>query len=123
MNAPKFVESASGRSNPPSNDVDVVQIGQELGVQYVLEGSVRRMGDKIRITTQLINASNGCHVWGDRFDRAHDEIFAVQDEVVRMIVGTLAGRSRHGSRQRGILLRPTSGRTKQFPLTNERAAL
>jgi adenylate cyclase len=74
------------------SNVDVLQIGRELSVQYVLEGSVRRMGDKIRITAQLINTSTGSHLWGDRFDRALDEIFAVQDELVRMIVGTLAGR-------------------------------
>ena len=73
-------------------DVDVVRVGRELNVQYVLEGSVRKIGNKIRITAQLIDATTGSHVWADRFDRTQDEIFAVQDEVVRMIVGTLAGR-------------------------------
>jgi TolB-like protein/class 3 adenylate cyclase/tetratricopeptide (TPR) repeat protein len=73
-------------------DVDVVRVGRELKVQYVLEGSVRKIGNKIRITAQLIEATSGSHVWADRFDRAQDEIFAVQDEVVRMIVGTLVGR-------------------------------
>jgi adenylate cyclase len=73
-------------------DVDVVRVGRELKVQYVLEGSVRKIGNKIRITAQLIDATTGSHVWADRFDRTPDEIFAVQDEVVRMIVGTLAGR-------------------------------
>jgi tetratricopeptide (TPR) repeat protein len=70
----------------------VVRVGRELNVQYVLEGSVRKIGNKIRITAQLIDATTGSHVWADRFDRPQDEIFAVQDEVVRMIVGTLAGR-------------------------------
>jgi adenylate cyclase len=73
-------------------DIDVVRVGRELNVQYVLEGSVRKMGNKIRITAQLIDAATGSHVWADRFDRSQEDIFAVQDEVVRMIVGTLAGR-------------------------------
>jgi adenylate cyclase len=73
-------------------DVDVVRVGRELNVQYVLEGSVRKIGNKIRITAQLINATTGSHVWADRFDRSQEEIFDVQDQVVRMIVGTLVGR-------------------------------
>jgi adenylate cyclase len=73
-------------------DVDVVRVGRELNVQHVLEGSVRKIGDKIRITAQLIDATNGSHMWAERFDRPQDEIFTVQDEVVRIIVGTLAGR-------------------------------
>jgi adenylate cyclase len=73
-------------------DVDVVQVGRELNVQYVVEGSVRKIGNKLRITAQLINATTGSHVWADRFDRSQEEIFTVQDQVVRMIVGTLAGR-------------------------------
>jgi TolB-like protein/Tfp pilus assembly protein PilF len=73
-------------------DVDVVRVGRELGAEYVLEGSVRRIGNKIRITAQLIDAATGNHVWAERFDRAQDELFAIQDKVVRMIVGTLIGR-------------------------------
>jgi adenylate cyclase len=71
--------------------VDVIRIGRELGAQYVLEGSIRRLGRKIRITAQLIDASTGGHVWAERFDRDEEEIFAVQDQVVSTIVGTLAG--------------------------------
>jgi TolB-like protein/Flp pilus assembly protein TadD len=74
------------------SDVDVVRVGRELGVQYVLEGSVRKMGNKVRITAQLIDATTGSHVWADRFDRSQEDIFDVQDQVVRVIVGTLAGR-------------------------------
>ena len=74
------------------SDVDVVRVGRELGVQYVLEGSVRKMGDKICITAQLIDADTGSHIWAERFDRKQEEIFAVQDKVVSTIVGTLAGR-------------------------------
>ena len=73
-------------------DVDMVRAGRELGVQYLLEGSVRRMAGRVRITAQLIDAATGNHIWAERYDASHDEIFDVQDKVVRTIVGTLAGR-------------------------------
>ncbi len=63
--------------------VDIRQIGQELGARYVLEGSVRRSGDRIRITAQLIDAVTGAHRWADRYDRELHDVFAVQDEVAR----------------------------------------
>jgi TolB-like protein/Flp pilus assembly protein TadD len=65
---------------------------RELGVHFVLEGSVRKSGERIRITVQLIDASTGSHVWAERFDRETQDIFAVQDEVVSAIVATLEGR-------------------------------
>ena len=61
--------------------VDVRQVGRELGVRYVLEGSVRKTGNRVRISAQLIDASDGHHVWADRYDRALEDIFAVQDEM------------------------------------------
>ena len=61
--------------------VDVQQVGRELGVRYVLEGSVRKAGSRVRITAQLIDAATGAHVWAERYDRALDDIFAVQDEI------------------------------------------
>ena len=61
--------------------VDVRQVAQELGVRYVLEGSVRKSGTCIRVTAQLIDATTGVHIWVDRFDREIDDIFAVQDEI------------------------------------------
>jgi len=73
-------------------DVDVVRAGRELGVQYLVEGSVRRIGDRIRITAQLVEAESGHHLWAERFDRKQEELFVVQDQVVRTIVGTLVGR-------------------------------
>jgi TolB-like protein/class 3 adenylate cyclase/tetratricopeptide (TPR) repeat protein len=73
-------------------DVDIMQVGRQLGAQFVLEGSVRRVGSTIRITAQLIDTATGSHIWAERFDRPQNEVFAVQDQVVRMIVGTLAGR-------------------------------
>jgi adenylate cyclase len=72
--------------------LDVQQIGRELGVRYVLEGSVRRFGSRIRITAQLIDAETGAHLWADRYDRNLDDVFAIQDEVTKSIVTALPGR-------------------------------
>ena len=60
---------------------DVRQVGRELGVRYVLEGSIRRAGDRVRISAQLIDAVTGAHRWGERYDRELKDVFAVQDEV------------------------------------------
>jgi TolB-like protein len=68
---------------------DVRAIARKLGVASVLEGSVRKQGDKLRITAQLINASNGYHLWSNTFDRSASDIFAVQDEIARAIVDAL----------------------------------
>jgi adenylate cyclase len=71
---------------------DVTEIGRKLGAQYVVEGSVRKAGNKVRITAQLVDASTGGHLWAHRYDRDLEDIFAVQDEVTETVVGTLAGR-------------------------------
>jgi adenylate cyclase len=68
--------------------VDVGQIGKELGVNYVLEGSVRAMGPRLRITAQLIDTKSGSHLWAEKFDREMDELFDVQDEVVRAVAAS-----------------------------------
>jgi TolB-like protein/Flp pilus assembly protein TadD len=70
--------------------IDVRRAAKELGVRYVLEGSVRRAGTKIRITAQLIDATSGQHVWAERYDRDLIDLFAVQDEVTRNIIGAIA---------------------------------
>jgi len=67
------------------------QIGNELGVRYVLEGSVRKQGDKVRITAQLIDTNSDTHVWADRFDEEGTDIFAIQDRITRKIDATLSG--------------------------------
>jgi adenylate cyclase len=69
--------------------IDVRTIGRELGVRSVLEGSVRRAGNRVRITAQLIDAADGGHLWAERYDRNLEDIFAVQDEVTRKIVAAL----------------------------------
>jgi TolB-like protein len=70
--------------------VDVKQVGSELGVRYVLEGSVRRSGHRIRITGQLIDASTGAHLWADRFEGASEDIFDLQDQVAMSVAGAIA---------------------------------
>jgi adenylate cyclase len=70
--------------------IDIKEVAEKLSVQYVVEGSVRRVGNRARITAQLIDAETGKHIWGERYDRELDDIFAVQDEVTRAIVATIA---------------------------------
>ena len=70
--------------------VDVRQVGRELGVHYVLQGSIRRGGDRVRISVQLIDAVTGIHRWAERYERQLEDVFAVQDEVARTIVAILA---------------------------------
>ncbi len=70
--------------------VDVKQVARELGVQYVLEGSLRRAGNRVRITAQLIDAPSDHHLWAERYDRELDDIFAIQDEITQQIVTAVA---------------------------------
>jgi TolB-like protein/class 3 adenylate cyclase len=70
--------------------VDVKLVGRELGVRYVLEGSVRKSGNRLRITGQLIDAASGTHLWADRFDGGLEDIFDLQDQVTASVVGTIA---------------------------------
>jgi TolB-like protein/Tfp pilus assembly protein PilF len=69
--------------------VDVKQVSRELGVRYVVEGSVRKVGDRVRITAQLIDATSGAHIWAEQYDRELRDIFAVQDEIVEEVVRTM----------------------------------
>ena len=68
---------------------DVRQVATDLGVRYVLEGSVRRADDRLRVTSQLIDAASGAHVWADRYDRATTDVFAVQDEITESVVASI----------------------------------
>jgi TolB-like protein/Tfp pilus assembly protein PilF len=88
--------------------VDVKQVGRELGVRYVLEGSVRKAGDRVRVTAQMIDAATGAHVWADRFDRRSDDIFALQDEVALSAVGAIAPSVRKAEIERVKRKRPES---------------
>ena len=80
--------------------VDVRTVGADLGVRSVLEGSIRRAGNRVRITAQLTDAATGAHLWAERYDRDLTDIFEVQDEVVQKIVGALAVTLTKGEQQR-----------------------
>jgi len=84
------------------------ELAHELGVGYVVEGSVRKAGNRVRITVQLIDAVTGNHVWAERYDRDIEDIFAVQDEVTRIVVSTVAGRIDSVGYQRATRMSPES---------------
>ena len=69
--------------------VDIKQVARDLGVRYVLEGSVRKSGNRIRITGQLIDAASGAHLWADRYDGALEDVFELQDQVAASVVGAI----------------------------------
>ena len=73
------------------NPIDIRQIGRDLNVKYVLEGSIQSMGERIRVSAQLIEAASGSHVWSERYDRPVDDLFAVQNDVTQRIAATLSG--------------------------------
>jgi adenylate cyclase len=73
-------------------DINIIEVGKELGARFVVEGSVRKSGNRVRITAQLIDAQTGNHIWADRFDRDLEDVFAVQDEITQIIVSILPGR-------------------------------
>jgi TolB-like protein len=77
-----------GRAN------DLAEVAKRLGVQYVVEGSVRKIGNRVRIAVQLIDASSMAHIWGEHYDRELDDIFAIQDEITQMIAARLARQAR-----------------------------
>jgi adenylate cyclase len=85
-----FVIARNSSFTYKGHAVDIKQIGRELGVRYVLEGSVRKAGNRVRITGQLIEAATGTHLWAERYDRALEDIFAVQDEITHAIIGAVA---------------------------------
>ena len=70
--------------------VDIKQVGRELGVRYVLEGSVRKAGNRVRITGQLVDAATGNHIWADRYDSTLEDIFDLQDRVTMSVIGAIA---------------------------------
>jgi adenylate cyclase len=95
-----FVVARNSSFQYKGNAADVRQVARELGVQYVLEGSVQRSGDRIRISAQLIDAMTGGHRWAEQYDRKLQDVFAVQDEVVGTIAALLAAHVRKAEAQR-----------------------
>jgi TolB-like protein/Flp pilus assembly protein TadD len=78
---------------------DIKRVGRELGVKYVVEGSVRKTGSRVRVTVQLLDATSGYHLWAERYDRELEDIFALQDEIVRAIAAALPGRLEEAGRE------------------------
>jgi TolB-like protein len=101
--------------------VDVRQVGRELGARYILEGSVRRSGDRIRIAAQLIDALTGTHRWGERYDRELHDVFAVQDEVARAIVAILAAHVNRAEIERALLKPPAAWEAYEYYLRGAEA--
>ena len=85
---------------------DVRQVQRDLGVRYVLEGTIRRAGDRVRLTTQLIEAASGAHLWADKYDRTVADIFALQDEITLSLVGVIEPTLREAEMQRAKSKRP-----------------
>jgi adenylate cyclase len=88
--------------------VDVKQVGRELGVRYALEGSVRKAGERVRITAQLVETDAGVHVWADRFDGVIENIFDLQDEITASVVGAIEPQLRDAELSRAKRQRPTN---------------
>ena len=102
-----FVIARNSSFTYKGKSVDVKQVGRELGVRYVLEGSVRKAGQKVRITAQLIDAGGNTHIWADRFDGTLDDIFDLQDQVTASVVGILGPRLQQAEMERANR-KPTS---------------
>jgi TolB-like protein/class 3 adenylate cyclase/cytochrome c-type biogenesis protein CcmH/NrfG len=81
-----FVISRNSAATYKGRPIDVKKVAEELGIQYLLEGSVQKAGEKLRITIKLVDALNGRHLWAERFDRLANDIFALQDEIVKNVI-------------------------------------
>jgi TolB-like protein len=96
--------------------IDVKRVGRELGVRYVLEGSVRKVGNRVRITTQLVEAETGSHIWAERYDRLLDDIFTLQDEITMSVIGAIEPNLRKAEIDRVKRKRPDSLDAYDFTL-------
>ena len=103
-----FVTARNSTFTYKGRAVDVKQVGREMGVRYVVEGSVRRAQDRIRVSAQLIDASTGSHLWAKRFDREMEDIFALQDEITETIAAALEPEIGTAERERAVRRPPES---------------
>ena len=109
--------------------VDVTQVGRELGVRYVLEGSVRKAGNRVRVTAQLIDAASTDHLWAERYDREQADVFELQEEITHTVVASIApqidraeiARSRHT--RRAFMGGNSPGAPRVYFWTRSRAAM
>jgi adenylate cyclase len=116
-----FVIARSSAFQYKGKAIDVRQVGRELGVRYVLEGSIRRDDKRIRITAELIDATNGAHRWAERYDRELKDAFAVQDEVVRGLVSVLQVRVVEAEAERALLKPPAAWEAYDYYLRGAEA--
>jgi TolB-like protein/class 3 adenylate cyclase len=126
-----FVIARNSSFTYKGQHVDIKQVGRELGVRYVLEGSVRKGGNRVRITAQLVEAETGAHLWADRFDGSMEEVFDLQDKVASSVAGVIEPALQVAEIRRSAQ-RPTKNPTAYdlylraqaifFPLTQERLA-
>ena len=103
-----FVTARNSSFTYKGRAVDVRQVARELGVRYVLEGSVRKAGNRVRISSQLVEAETGLHLWADRYDRPIDDIFAMQDEITISVIGAIEPSLRKAEIERVKRKRPDS---------------
>ncbi len=124
-----FVIARNSSFTYKGQSVDVKQVGRELGVRYVLEGSVRKAGQRVRITAQLIEAETGAHLWADRFDGSLEDVFELQDKIAISVAGVIEP-ALQAAEVRRSAARPTTNLTAYdlylralatfFPITKER---
>ena len=105
-----FVIARNSSFTYKGRTVDVKQVGRELGVRYILEGSVRRAGGRVRITGQLIDATTGAHLWADRFDSSLEDVFDLQDKVASSVAGVIEPALQAAETARSVA-RPTADLT------------
>ncbi|MFU0506727.1 adenylate/guanylate cyclase domain-containing protein [Pseudaminobacter sp. NGMCC 1.201702] len=103
-----FVISRNSSFVYKNQPVNVREVAGRLGAQYLVEGSVRKIGDRVRVTVQLVDAINDAHVWADKYDRRLDDIFAIQDEVTAAIAATLPGRVEAAQRDQLARTKPAN---------------
>jgi TolB-like protein len=114
--AGSFVISRNSAFTYKGKPVDVKQVGRELGVQYALEGSVRRAGNRVRINAQLIETESGAHVWADRFDREMGDMLALQDDITGSIARVLRYELIEAESRRSLRERPANPQAIDYAL-------
>jgi len=105
-----FVIARNSSFEYKGRTINIKQVGRELGVRYVVEGGVRKTGEKLRVSVQLVDAESGYQLWSERYDRELEDVFDVQDEIVRAIVSVLPGRMEDAGRDIAVR-KPTSNMT------------
>jgi TolB-like protein len=103
-----FVIARNSKLTFRSGSVDVKQVGRQLGVRYLLDGSVRKVGARVRIAAQLIDATNGAHLWADRFDGSLEDVFELQDNTAASVAGVIEPALQAAEAARSVGRRPTS---------------